>query len=139
MKKQLLSSTQALLLTLTILVSSYSVSNAQQVTAEDYRQAKQFLSQNTYDKVLNQVSGANWENGKLIYSKRTGDGTVYMIADPERGEKRQAFDHDKLAESLSEFTDRELKGRQLPLRSVELSGDGETLQFQMMGDRYETT
>ncbi len=109
------------------------------VTVEDYQRAKKFLWQNTYDKVLGTVSGQSWSSdGLLIYNTRTPEGTKYILANPETGEKREAFDHQRLADSLSEFTDKELEPMELSLQSIELSKDNNTLQYEMSGQRYET-
>ena len=108
------------------------------VTAEDYQHAEQFLGQNTYQKVMGDVSGQHWSDDRLVYSTRTQDGVQYMLADPSSGEKKAAFDHQKLANSLGDLTDMDFDENQLSLRSVEVSEDGRTLRFQLRGHRYET-
>lgn len=108
------------------------------VTLEDYQRAEQFLGQNTYDKVLGNVSGQTWTNGFLIYNTRTPEGTHYILADPSSGEKKEAFDHQQLAESLSEVAEAEVDPHDLALQSLELSEDGDQVRYQYRNSYYAT-
>lgn len=110
-----------------------------EVTIGDYRRAERFLWQNTYDKVLEEVSGESWtEDDALIYNKRTSEGIRYMLARPETGEKGLAFDHRRLADSLSALREGDLDPNSLSLRSLELSEGGTLLAYELRGDRYQT-
>lgn len=109
------------------------------VTLDDYKRAEQFLWQNTSDKILGEVSGETWTGDDiLIYNTRTADGRKYLLADPATDEKREAFDHQKLAESISKLTEREQDPNNLSLSSIELSNDGDTLTYYVRSDRYQT-
>ncbi len=108
------------------------------VTAEDYQRAEQFLWQNTYDKVLNTVSGQNWTSDILIYNTRTEDGIKYVIFDPESGEKKEAFDHQRVADTLSSKTDQEIDAQNLSLSDVSYSKQESTLTYQKNGQRFKT-
>ncbi len=110
----------------------------QSVTAEDYKRAEKFLGQNTSDKVLGNVSGQSWSSDVLLYNIRMAEGTIYMMADPSTGEKMKAFDHQRLADSLSKVTDSEVDPNDLSLRSLELSEDQDTLSYQLGSSNYET-
>ena len=108
------------------------------VTAEDYKRAEQFLWQNTHDKVLNQVSGQQWSSGNLIYHIRTDNGTKYVMVDPESGTKGKAFNHQRLAKSLTNVIDKEVDPQKLSLQSISYLEEEESLTFGMNGKRFET-
>lgn len=109
------------------------------VTIEDYERAEQFLGQNTYDKVTGNISGQSWSSdGKLIYNTRTSEGTKYILADPSTGKKQAAFNHQQLADSLSQLTGRDLDPNGLNLRSIELLEEGDELRYQLRGNLYKT-
>lgn len=109
------------------------------VTLEDYKRAEQFLGKNTSGKMLGNVSGQSWTSkGILIYNTRTSKGIEYIHADPSTAEKKKAFDHRRLADTLSNMTGRKLDPKSLSLHSIELSEDGEMLQYRMRGNRYQT-
>ncbi len=108
------------------------------VTAEDYERAEQFLWQNTYNKVLNAVSGQSWSSDVLIYNTRTQEGTKYVMADAQSDQKGEAFDHQQLAESLSSELDEEVNPQSLSLQSVSYSEEENVLTYQVDGQRFET-
>jgi dipeptidyl aminopeptidase/acylaminoacyl peptidase len=108
------------------------------VTAEDYERAEQFLWQNTYDKVLNTVSGQSWTSDVLIYSTRTEEGIKYVLADTESTEKKEAFDHNRLADTLSANIDQDVDAQNLSLSDVSYSKEENTLTYHMNGQRFET-
>ncbi|PAU94493.1 S9 family peptidase [Aliifodinibius salipaludis] len=108
------------------------------VTAKDYKRAEQFLWQNTYDKVLNSVLGQNWSSDVLIYNTRAEEGVKYVMADPESGEKKKAFDHQRVADTLSEKVDKEIDAQSLSLNDVSYSEEENKLSYQMNGQRFET-
>ncbi len=108
------------------------------VTAEDYERAEQFLWQNTYDKVLNTISGQRWTSDILIYSTRTEEGIKYVLADTESTEKKEAFDHNRLADTLSANIDQDVDAQNLSLSDVSYSKEENTLTYHMNGQRFET-
>jgi dipeptidyl aminopeptidase/acylaminoacyl peptidase len=108
------------------------------VTMDDYQRAEKFLWNDADEKIRGEVSGQTWTGGVLIYNTRTADGTRYIIADPETGEKGEAFDHQRLADSLTKIAGRKVDPDNLSLRSIELSDDGNTLSYQMGQNNYET-
>lgn len=109
------------------------------VTIEDYKRAEQFLEENTSDKVLGNVAGQSWTSaGVLIYNTQTSEGVKYILANPSAGERKEAFDHQRLADSLSALTDSVMDPHDLSLRALELSEDGKVLSYQIHGDHYKT-
>lgn len=121
------------------LQAQQNASDTNQVTTQDYERAEKFLWQDARDKVLGAVNNQSWTSGgRLIYQSQTKSGREYVLANPKTGEKTTAFDHQRLAESLSELVGSEVKPDELSLRSVNITENGQTLSFWMWGKRYET-
>jgi dipeptidyl aminopeptidase/acylaminoacyl peptidase len=109
------------------------------VTVEDYKRAQKFLYQNTYNKVMGNVSDQSWStNDVLIYYTRTPEGTQFVRANPATGQKEPAFNHQRMADTLSSHIDRKISATNLPMRSLELVGDGDFLEYQVGRTRYRT-
>ncbi|WP_445665234.1 DPP IV N-terminal domain-containing protein [Fodinibius sp. AD559] len=108
------------------------------VSVKDYKRAEKFLWQNTHDKVLNDVSGQNWSSGVLVYNIQTDEGTKYYRANPESGEKKLAFDHQRLADTLSNNIDRSVDPETLSLQSISYDEDANAYTYRMNGKRFET-
>ncbi|MDZ7683267.1 MAG: DPP IV N-terminal domain-containing protein [Fodinibius sp.] len=109
------------------------------VTVEDYKRAETFLYQNTYNKVMGNVSDQSWSTDDiLIYSTRTPEGTRFIMADPVSGEKGPAFNHQRLADTLNKRIDRKISANSLPLRSLAFANGGNMLEYQVGRTRYQT-
>ncbi len=120
-----------------LLASTACSMNSEQVTKEDYQRAEKFLTKYTRPLVHNTISGEQWlDDGRLIYRYSTADGNEFMVADPATGNKRKAFDHEKVAASLSKILDEEVKALELPFRSFSYADDGSGIQFSVKGNDY---
>lgn len=109
------------------------------VTIKDYQRAEQFLYRNTAGKLLGDVSDQSWSAyDRLIYRSHTEEGNFYFLANPSIGQKNRAFDHQRLADTLSEITGREMDAADLPIRSVQLISDGKQIKYQVGGQHYVT-
>src|SRR6185436_20448484 len=84
------------------------LSNAQDaLTTKDYQQAEDFLGYNTQQFIDRGNVNANWyAPDKFWYRTLTPDGSEFVIVDAAKGTKAVAFDHNKLAASLSTATGR---------------------------------
>ena len=99
-------------------------SNTENVTLEDYQRAEKFLSANTSSLVYGQVSGQTWQSDdQLIYKNTIPEGSEYILANPSTGSKFRAFDHEKLAQSISEFSEEEYLPFSLSLSQIKLNED----------------
>ena len=104
--------------------------NKETVTVEDYQRAESFLRNNTSDLISNTVSGISWlEGDRVLYSKSLGEGKEFIVADLSTKEKAPAFDHQKLAETLSELTGDTLTATTLPFRSFEFDANETAITF----------
>ena len=82
--------------------------NAQQgnsLTAKDYQKAESFMSYNTQRFIDRGSIAPNWMTGdKFWYRTLTSDGSEFILVDPSKRSRTVAFDHKKLANSLSSAT-----------------------------------
>ncbi|HET9744130.1 MAG TPA: DPP IV N-terminal domain-containing protein, partial [Chitinophagaceae bacterium] len=105
--------------------------NAQDaLTAKDYQQAESFLGYNTQQFIDRGNVSANWyAPDKFWYRTLTPDGSEFIVVDASRGTKLHAFDHAKLAASLSSATGRAYKASMLPFQFYNYSADGKSIIF----------
>jgi dipeptidyl-peptidase 4 len=95
-----------------------------QVTAEDYRRAEQFLPWNIRSLALNVRVEPNWlpEGERFWYRRELSDGSEFLVVDAERGERRPAFDHARLADALRAAADQPIAAERLPFQRFESAG-----------------
>ena len=113
-------------------ISPVANSSGSNTTLADYQRAEQFLSVNTADLVHNNVLAQYWqENDQLIYRRSTEAGSEYVLVDVNAAplEKTILVDSVRLATVLTEFTDEELEPSDLSLSRLNLSNDGDRLEF----------
>ncbi|MGC2637488.1 MAG: DPP IV N-terminal domain-containing protein, partial [Acidobacteriaceae bacterium] len=100
----------------------------QPVTAADYSRAAQFLPPNV-DRLVSGIVRPFWigTTDQFWYRKTTpgagGNSIEFVLVDAATGSQQPAFDHAKLAASLSALTGRTLDPRQLPFPFLEFSPD----------------
>ncbi|WP_299556335.1 prolyl oligopeptidase family serine peptidase [Seonamhaeicola sp.] len=115
-----------------------STGNAQNLTLEDYNRAVSFTHGNIYNKaVFNLNTKANWfENGKgfwfIDYSKR---GKVYKEVKFNNLKVVSLFNHEKLANALADFLDKEVEPNNLKLSNIEYENE-RTLVFNTFGKQF---
>jgi len=108
-----------------------------QLTEADYARAEQFLSWNTTSLVYGATAGANWTEGdRFWYRNRIRPGHEFVLVDPQRGTRSPAFDHARLAASLSQAADTALTPHRLPFRTMELLDEGATLLVRFSGKEW---
>ena len=116
----------AALLTLVIVLFCGARSHAQGSRADYDRAAS--LSRRTSGKVFRDRVEAHWftNNTQFWYEVRTGaDTREFVFVDAEKGERKPAFDHAKLAEALNKAGAKDLRAENLPLRNFELKAGKE--------------
>ncbi len=100
------------------------------VTAADYAHAERSLNFYTDPLVVGGYVSPNWMAGdQFWYREATPGGAEFLLVDPERGTKKPAFDHARLAATLSSLTGRHYTANTLPFYSIELSNDLKTVSF----------
>jgi dipeptidyl aminopeptidase/acylaminoacyl peptidase len=109
------------------------------VSLADYQRAEKFLRVNTVSLVPGLVSSPVWlKNNILIYKNSVAEGSEYIFSDPATKKRKRAFDHEKLAASLSKVTGKEVKPFELTLTQIDRSTDGKSVLYTMERRRYRT-
>ena len=107
------------------------------LTTEDYDRAAQFLSVNTEPLVLNINVRPNWiDNERFWFRKETGDGYEIILVNARSQKTEPAFDHEKIAFSLSKWSDEEFKANKLPYSGIEFLEDGKMVAFRVKNKTY---
>jgi len=104
------------------------------ISEEDYRRAGSLMSWNLRDKVLRSNISPNWIDGdRFWYRTRTEDGSRFYRVDPDARERSHAFDHERLAEALTETLgealDKTISADDLPFTTFRYIHDETALFF----------
>ena len=100
-----------------------------QGTLEDYKRS--LAIENLFeDKVYNAPVDFHWSNeGKLWYVTNTPEGKKYFLVIPSEKKQIPAFDHSKLASSLSKLLNREISADALEVGDLEFDESGAAFTF----------
>jgi dipeptidyl-peptidase-4 len=111
---------------------------ASAVTAADYARAEKFLAPNVTALVTGGVVAANWlANDRFWYRNALADGgTEFVLVDPAKKTRARAFDHERLAATLSKASGGTYDARHLPLDAIDLPADGKTVTFNLAAKRW---
>lgn len=105
-----------------------------QVTAADYQRAQGLREK--YEAAALSVPGpATWidKTPRLWYRVTAPGGSRFMVADASTTQKRPAFDHDRLAATLSKMTGRVIKPLALPFNSLSFVNNEQTVEVRFDG------
>ncbi len=93
-----------------------------QLSKEYYARAAQFLGWNVQKKIYNVQVKPNWlgKEDKFWYLNHTRDGKEFIIVDVVQGKRKHAFDHVRLASSLSEAASIPYDHTNLPFDTIEI-------------------
>jgi hypothetical protein len=95
------------------------------------------MDSSLYDIVYNQVSGSAFvNNNNLLYITKTKVGKKFVLVNANTQTKETAFNHEKLAKTLSKELDKEIDATALPISNVSFSKDLNTLQFIAFNQKY---
>ncbi len=94
-----------------------------QGTQADYKRASA-LWEKFGDKLHDTASAPEWVDGgpKFWYRTQRAKGAEFVLVDPEKGEKKPAFDHVKLTNALTKANGGEVVFVELPFTRVRLDG-----------------
>ncbi|MFC2156473.1 hypothetical protein ACFLT9_01420, partial [Acidobacteriota bacterium] len=108
-----------------------------QIDPKDYGRADKLRSQ-FQSLALNIVNQSGWigKSDRFWYRKTIKGGTEYYFCDAKNQTKEIAFDHQKLASSLTTLLKEEIDAMNLPFRTIQITGGGKTLSFEAGGFRY---
>jgi dipeptidyl-peptidase-4 len=105
------------------LLSSSVSAQVTQLSADDYARAERFLSGHTTPLVHGGSVRPQWlEDGRFWYRNAVPGGSEFVMVDPAAAARGRVFDHDRMAEGLSEILGEVLDPLDLPIEDLELSG-----------------
>ncbi len=100
------------------------------LTAQDYQRAERFLAWNTASLVYNSGVRPSWiSNDRFWYRVRTRAGTDFVLVDPAKRTRTEAFNRSALARALSAAADTSYNADSLPFASFEYTEDGRSITF----------
>ena len=106
------------------------------VTLADYQRAENFLSTNTRSLVHSANVTPNWlDGGQMWYRNSVDGGAEFVLVNPVKKTRRRAFDHRRLAKSLSN-KDTTYKALGLPFKTFELIKKGKSISFDIKNITY---
>ncbi|WP_243789398.1 DPP IV N-terminal domain-containing protein [Saccharopolyspora gloriosae] len=108
------------------------------LTNADYARAEAMQAPYRARRVPGGTVQPRWLTGGDRFSYRAG--ARYVLVDPARGARRDAFDHDRLAAALSVAAGRAVAAGDLPITSVDLDfpdDDDLTVRFSAFESRWE--
>lgn len=108
------------------------------LTEEAYARAARLLSAAERGLVRNLDLRPTWiGEDRFWYRKETPNGAVFELVDAATLTRRPAFDHARLAVSLSVASGREVSGANLPFRSFTFGPDATTIGFTALGATWD--
>jgi dipeptidyl aminopeptidase/acylaminoacyl peptidase len=100
------------------------------LTTKDYEKAENMLSYGTQRYIDRGTVNPNWMSGdKFWYRILNAQGSEFVLVDPAKGTRTAAFDHEKLAKSLSAATGKNYTAWSLPFTAINFSADGNAVLF----------
>src|SRR6266568_4046600 len=112
-----------------------------QGTREDYQRAEQFLPGNLRHRVYVADLTPRWiaKKNRFWYRKAGTKAAEFILVDADQNATGPAFDHARLAESLSKALKREVQSTELPFDSIDFSDDGKSISFQIDATPWSCT
>ncbi|HSU27472.1 MAG TPA: DPP IV N-terminal domain-containing protein [Chitinophagaceae bacterium] len=115
-----------------------SAQPTQTFTKKDYEHAEDMMGYNTQKFIDHGSVSPNWLPGdKFWYRVLTAQGSEFILVDPVKGTRSPAFDHQKLASSLSTASGRSFTASMLPFQSINYSTDGKLISFRADGKQWK--
>ncbi|MGA2381837.1 MAG: DPP IV N-terminal domain-containing protein [Gemmatimonadales bacterium] len=100
------------------------------LTADDYARAERFMGYNTTPLVYGGAVRAAWLPGdRFWYRNAIPEGYEFVLVDPARKTREGAFDHARLAATLSQMLDTAYDAYHLPFTQLEFTPDDRSITF----------
>jgi dipeptidyl aminopeptidase/acylaminoacyl peptidase len=112
---------------------------AAQGTREDFDRAER-LEAETRNRVTRQFVRPHWlpDQPRFWYRVQTGTDTfAFVLVDCELGQRREAFDHQRLAMALGQATSTTVDPQRLPFRDIRFSAERDQLLFTVDGQSWQ--
>ena len=108
------------------------------VTAQDYSRAQGFLNATMGPLVFGTGVRPTWmDDGRFWYRNAISEGHEFVMVDPEGRNRERAFDHDRLAEALSEAAAETYEPLDLPFTTFHPGADGRSISFDVGARTYQ--
>ncbi len=112
---------------------------------EQYERAEQMLYTHWMKHMFNGrvvprwIGGANWfwYRRDVRIGKEKEKGTEFIVVNPVNGKAKPAFDHERLAASLSAVLYKAVTPYHIQIDKLEFPEDGNVIRFQAEGERWE--
>jgi dipeptidyl aminopeptidase/acylaminoacyl peptidase len=120
-----------------LLLLSAPISLFSQGTIADYERARKLRIQ-TQGLVYNVAERATWigKTHRFWYRKSVQGGNQFLVVDADTLTKQPAFDHDKLAASLSQAAGQKYTGITLPFNTIAYEDSVGAITFQVTDSRW---
>jgi dipeptidyl aminopeptidase/acylaminoacyl peptidase len=108
-----------------------------QVTSADYQRAQGLRAR--YEALaLNVPEAPQWIEGthRFSYRRSRAEGSEFVVVDADTLDKRPAFDHARLAETLSRDLGRRIEAYRLPFQGFTVGNGGAEIQMTIDGARW---
>jgi dipeptidyl-peptidase 4 len=106
------------------------------LTAEDYARAERYMTWSVADMVTLPSVRPTWlPDGRFWYRTTTPLGAEFVLVDPVRRARLRAFDHGRLAASLTQ-AGVTADSMRLPFTAIDLAPDGKRLAFDVGARRW---
>ena len=101
-----------------------------------YVRAERLLAANAQELTSDLIIKPNWINGSdsFWYRWKSLADVEFVFVDPATGERKAAFDHDRLAAALSQTTGAPFTAAHLPFSEIEFAEDGLSIAFDIEGN-----
>lgn len=110
------------------------------LTSADYELAEKMLAYNTSQLIDHATVHPNWlNNDRFWYRVLTAKGSEFVLVDPAKGTKKLAFDHQKLATTLSAASGGKYDQDNLPFITIDYSPEGKSVLFSASGKNWKYT
>ena len=122
-----------------LLVSLTTIAQQSKViTTNDYQRAESFLAYNTQQYLDGGNVNPNWMSGDRFWFKSlTATGSEFILVNPVKGTRMVAFDHKRLATTLSAATGKSYTGEKLPFQYFTYTPDGNAITFTANGTGFK--
>jgi dipeptidyl-peptidase-4 len=108
-------------------------SSCPSLSREVYERAERFLEWSVRKKVFNVTIEPHWlPGGGFWYRRASREGTSFMRVDSSNGRKSPAFDHERLAQSLT-AAGHSCSATTLPFTQISIEADGNVITFDISG------
>ncbi|MEO8358382.1 MAG: DPP IV N-terminal domain-containing protein, partial [Vicinamibacteria bacterium] len=114
-----------------------STSQPAALTAADYARAEKMLAGGVNSLVVGGSVNATWlPDDRFTYKSTTAAGSEFFLVNPLKKTRVPAFDHEKLAATLSKAASGTFDAKKLPFQTIELSADGKSVSFDVEQKRW---